>query len=167
MLRELVGAAPGALLRWSDPGRHAGVIWWYERAFGLIAATAFVSLGVQVDALVGEHGILPAANLFEAATEQLGWQRFVQLPSLYWCWPSDAMLFGLCGAGTLAGLATRSAQGLDQVGKGRPGLPQQLPPAGCRRWQVRWCLPAICRWSTPARYSWATSGMRCWSSAPC
>ncbi len=105
MLRELVGAAPGALLRWSDPGRHAGVIWWYERAFGLIAATAFVSLGVQVDALVGEHGILPAANLFEAATEQLGWQRFVQLPSLYWCWPSDAMLFGLCGAGTLAGLA--------------------------------------------------------------
>ena len=71
---------------------------------GGVYACAFVSLGVQLPGLVGEGGILPNADFFEAVAraEHLG---FMDVPSLCWgagC--SDATLTALWLAGLGAAL---------------------------------------------------------------
>jgi lipase maturation factor 1 len=77
----------------------------FLRAVGLCFFAAFVSLWVQVDGLVGSHGILPVGNLLEAARSQLSpGERVTLLPTLCWWNGSDAFLHFLCGAGALASL---------------------------------------------------------------
>ncbi|MBM4379368.1 MAG: lipase maturation factor family protein [Deltaproteobacteria bacterium] len=71
----------------------------YLRALGAVGACAFVSLAVQVRALVGSHGILPAAR---ALSGPLTLAAFLDQPSLLWWSCTDGMLLGLCVAGALA-----------------------------------------------------------------
>jgi lipase maturation factor 1 len=59
---------------------------------------------VQVDGLVGSRGILPAQDLLAEASAALGSARYAQLPTLYWLWPTDAMLHALCALGTVLAL---------------------------------------------------------------
>jgi hypothetical protein len=63
---------------------------------------AFVSLGTQLRGLVGERGILPAAEFFERAHEALGRRALFELPSLFWLSSSDAALLAVVGAGAVA-----------------------------------------------------------------
>ena len=83
----------------------------FLRALGLVFLCAFASLSVQVDGLIGSHGIRPAAQLFVLAREQV---RFSDLPSLLWLGASDGALHALCWSGALlsvllvAGLAPRA-----------------------------------------------------------
>jgi predicted DCC family thiol-disulfide oxidoreductase YuxK len=80
-------------------------------ALALCYLAAFWSLAVQVDGLLGSNGILPAAQLMEAARRELGDGARWALPSLAWAWSSDAALRAFCWTGTglsvllLAGLA--------------------------------------------------------------
>jgi predicted DCC family thiol-disulfide oxidoreductase YuxK len=76
----------------------------FTRLLGLCYLIAFVSLWVQVDGLVGEHGILPIGRYLEWVRGQTGTERYWLLPTLCWVSSSDAFLHGLCGAGALAGL---------------------------------------------------------------
>ncbi len=84
------------------------VRWSFLRALAVIYFIAFVSLWVQVPGLIGEEGILPAADLMSqahAAVEAngVGIDRFRLLPT--WCWfgVSDGFLQFQCAAGaTLA-----------------------------------------------------------------
>lgn len=80
--------------------------WLFVRLLGLIYLAAFVSLWVQVDGLIGSHGILPAGDFLNRAGQQLtGWERYHLLPTLLWLNPGDAGLHLLCGGGVLlAGL---------------------------------------------------------------
>lgn len=74
--------------------------WWFLRFLALIYAAAFVSFSVQIEGLVGPHGILPFS-------EQLGYQyahhgpaAWLLTPTLFWFSSSDLALFGA----TLLGL---------------------------------------------------------------
>ncbi|MBF5045169.1 lipase maturation factor family protein [Aggregicoccus sp. 17bor-14] len=82
----------------------------YLRALGLVFLCAFASLAVQVDGLIGSHGIAPAERLFAFAHAQL---TFAQLPSVFWLGASDAALHAACWGGAalsvllVAGVAPR------------------------------------------------------------
>ncbi len=76
----------------------------FLRLLGLCYLTAFVSLWVQVDGLIGSHGIAPARDFLQAAGSQLGGSRWTVLPTLSWLNASDGFLHFLCGAGSLAAL---------------------------------------------------------------
>src|ERR1700693_177000 len=76
----------------------------FLRLLGLCYLAAFVSLWVQVEGLIGSHGILPVGNLIEAARSQLPGARWTILPTLCWINSSDGFLQFLCGGGTLAAL---------------------------------------------------------------
>lgn len=92
-------------LLWSvqfEPPRFFLARWLFLRNLGAIFFVAFLSFYWQVDGLIGENGILPASELNELAVDQLGGERFTQLPTLYWFHPTDAFLHALCIAGLIA-----------------------------------------------------------------
>jgi predicted DCC family thiol-disulfide oxidoreductase YuxK len=88
LTRVLLGAE-------ATPVRHELVRDVFARCLGLNFLIAFVSLGVQIDGLIGEQGILPAAETMRTAADQLaerGWDRYRLLPTLAWLGASDAAL---------------------------------------------------------------------------
>ena len=97
------------LFGFSDDPRRSYVIARaiFLRALGGVYLIAFVSLWVQIDALVGSRGILPARAYLEAfrVPGVLSIARFLQLPTLCWISQSDSFLHFLCGGGVaLAGM---------------------------------------------------------------
>lgn len=81
----------------------------FLRLLGVVYLIAFVSLWSQIDALIGDNGILPAADFLEAVDQhctQLSppispvWN----LPTLAWIDPHNGFLHLLCAAGTLLSL---------------------------------------------------------------
>ncbi len=85
------------------PPRYDLVSFLFLRLFGLIYFSAFVSLGVQAQGLIGSHGILPLANLVDAATSRVGLERFYLMPMVFWWNASDFAIQAVCWAG--AGLS--------------------------------------------------------------
>ncbi len=85
-----------------EPPRFLLARWLFLRNLGAIFFVAFLSLYGQIDGLIGENGILPASELNQLAVDQLGGDRFTQLPTLYWFHPTDGFLHALCLAGMLA-----------------------------------------------------------------
>ena len=82
------------------------VRWVYLRGVAAIFVVAFVSLGVQLDGLLGHDGILPAADFAARVTERLGDARFARLPTLvWWTGASDGALHALCWGGLAFSLA--------------------------------------------------------------
>ncbi len=92
----------GARLLPADYQRTAGLV---TRGIGLAALCAFLSWWWQAAGLVGADGILPVADYFASARQQLGSSGPLLLPSLYWLSSTDAMTNALCAVGTLASLA--------------------------------------------------------------
>ena len=92
----------------AQPPGHAGVervAAAFLRALGLVYLCAFGSLAVQVDALVGSHGIAPAAQLLTWANQELGARAMLELPTLLWAiGASDWAIHALCLAGITAAL---------------------------------------------------------------
>ena len=80
------------------------------RGLGLVYLSAFGSLAVQVDGLIGSRGILPAAEFFDQARRALGpsLTRFWLLPTLLWLDASDRMLHVLCWGGVVLAAALSS-----------------------------------------------------------
>ncbi len=76
----------------------------FLRLLGVIYLIANLSLWVQIDGLVGRHGIQPVASFMKRAHEVLGPSGFWKVPSLTWWWASDTALHCLCGAGALFAL---------------------------------------------------------------
>ena len=74
---------------------------WFLRSLGCVYLIAFLSLWVQIDGLIGEHGILPLGEYLPAVHEQVGTKALFSLPTLCWVSSSDTFLHFLCGAGTL------------------------------------------------------------------
>src|SRR5262245_56009507 len=71
----------------------------FLRLLGLVYLVAFLSLGVQVDGLIGSRGILPAASFLEWARSQAGARAYWLLPTLAWIDASDGFLRFLCFGG--------------------------------------------------------------------
>ncbi|MDB6175848.1 MAG: hypothetical protein JWL59_5159 [Chthoniobacteraceae bacterium] len=84
--------------------------WLFLRVLGLVYLIAFVSLAIQILGLVGERGILPARQFFDAAGAQLGFSRYWILPTVFWWNASDAFLVGICWAG--AGISALLVAGI-------------------------------------------------------
>ena len=77
---------------------------YFLRALGCTYLVAFLSLWIQVDGLIGEHGILPVAQFLPAAHEQLGGNAPFLLPTLCWFDSSNAFLHFLCAAGAIVSI---------------------------------------------------------------
>ena len=77
---------------------------YFLRALGCTYLVAFLSLWIQVDGLIGEHGILPVAQFLPAAHEQLGGNAPLLLPTLCWFDSSNAFLHFLCAAGAIVSI---------------------------------------------------------------
>ncbi|HEX7480033.1 MAG TPA: lipase maturation factor family protein [Polyangiales bacterium] len=76
----------------ADPGPTVARV--FTRALALVCAVAWLSLATQVTTLIGEHGLLPAHDVFARA--QARDASFWQLPSLLWLAHSDGWLVGGC-----------------------------------------------------------------------
>ncbi|MEA2624699.1 MAG: hypothetical protein QOD06_744 [Candidatus Binatota bacterium] len=74
----------------------------FLRVLGGIYAIAFVSLWVQVEGLVGERGILPAARFLSAVPGWLGTERYWWFPTVLWLGAGDGALHAVCALGTAA-----------------------------------------------------------------
>jgi len=76
------------------------------RGIGLIYAVAYLILVRQGLALIGEHGILPAARFVDLVAAELGSRAagFWDLPSLFWISASDAWLASCAWLGLLGAL---------------------------------------------------------------
>jgi predicted DCC family thiol-disulfide oxidoreductase YuxK len=83
----------------------------FLRSLGAIFLIAFISLWVQLDGLMGSHGILPASELLAWARERIGADAYWVFPSIAWLNADDWFLHTLCGTGValsillIAGLA--------------------------------------------------------------
>jgi hypothetical protein len=76
----------------------------FLRLLALVYLVAFVSLGVQVHGLVGEHGLLPARELVGLVREARGDAGFLALPTLGWLGAGDPALSFMCWGGAAAAL---------------------------------------------------------------
>jgi len=79
--------------------------WLFLRLLGLIYVVAFLSLWVQIDGLIGENGVLPAADYLHEIAGMLGAARYWWVPTLYWFAPTDTMLHTLCAIGCAAAVS--------------------------------------------------------------
>jgi len=68
---------------------------------GVCFLIAFVSLWSQIHGLVGDDGILPAAEYLSRARDTLGSACYWKLPTVCWLSTAGAFLDVLCGVGTL------------------------------------------------------------------
>ncbi len=78
--------------------------WIFLRLLGLIFIIAFASLFVQVEGLIGEHGIVPASQLLDQIAQNTDGVPWLKAPTLCWISTSDAFLRGLCIVGMITGL---------------------------------------------------------------
>ena len=86
-------------------------VWWQCRAsvfsparsvFRASSLIAFISFWLQIDGLIGSHGILPIGNYLDAVHRTVSSaERFWQLPTLCWISSSDGFLHFLCAGGVV------------------------------------------------------------------
>jgi hypothetical protein len=74
----------------------------FLRALAVVYVMAFVSLAVQIRGLAGANGILPAAGFLEAVRAQVGVERWLDVPTLFWMTGApDGLLVASCWAGAV------------------------------------------------------------------
>ncbi|MEY2491105.1 MAG: hypothetical protein QOH24_56, partial [Verrucomicrobiota bacterium] len=76
----------------------------FLRVLGLTYLVAFLSLWIQIDGLVGEHGILPVAEFLPAVKAEYGTRAIFALPTLCWLNSSNVALHCLSAVGVTASL---------------------------------------------------------------
>src|SRR5205823_14358672 len=71
------------------------------RGLGIAYLSAFGSLAVQLDGLIGSRGILPAAESLDVVGRVLGTgpETYWQYPTVLWLGASDRALHALCWGG--------------------------------------------------------------------
>jgi predicted DCC family thiol-disulfide oxidoreductase YuxK len=76
----------------------------FLRLLALVYLAAFLSLGVQVHGLIGEHGLLPARELLDVLREVRGAEAVRLLPTLGWLGAGHTALSLMCYGGAAAAL---------------------------------------------------------------
>jgi len=88
---------------WDTYGADTTLISWiFLRGLALIYFSAFASMSVQIEGLVGENGILPAVSKLAFIEQVYLQQKFWQMPTIFWLNTSDLMLSSVCYAGMVA-----------------------------------------------------------------
>jgi predicted DCC family thiol-disulfide oxidoreductase YuxK len=127
-------AARATRLFWGKnpaPPTHARSTWLFLRILGAISLIAFLSLGTQIDGLIGEGGILPARNFLRAVSAQVDSQKFWLAPTVCWISASNGFLHFLCLAGAIFSIL----------------LMLDVAPAACAfvLWALYLSLSVVCR----------------------
>ena len=78
--------------------------WVFLKVLAVAYLAAFGSLWLQVDGLIGERGILPAASYLNAAQQQWGPAAYWIVPTLCWVDAGNGFLHFLCGSGIFLSL---------------------------------------------------------------
>ena len=76
--------------------------WLFLRGLALIYCAAFISMGGQIDGLIGTNGILPIRSFLGFMSQHYQDRSFFVLPTLFWLDSSDRMLISVCVAGSIA-----------------------------------------------------------------
>jgi hypothetical protein len=98
--KRIVASIRGHFRRWARPDfQFSRSV--FLRLLGCIYLIAFLSLGSQIDGLVGSKGILPIAPYLEAVQQDYGAQAHLLLPTLLWFGASDHALHVLCIGGEI------------------------------------------------------------------
>jgi hypothetical protein len=112
------------------PDPHTRMRDVFLRLLGAVYLVAFVSLGVQVEGLIGTRGILPIHDLLDLARERLGPSRYWVLPTVFWAADGDRALHVVCAAGTVLALVALLGRARTLVMLGLWGLYLSLAVAG-------------------------------------
>jgi predicted DCC family thiol-disulfide oxidoreductase YuxK/uncharacterized membrane protein YphA (DoxX/SURF4 family) len=102
---DRIYAGPGL-----EPPSYIRMRFVFMRGLALIYLIAFGSFRVQMDGLIGSHGIYSAQSVMAALKEettrtQIGLERFHLVPTLAWWSASDQALHWQCGLGAGCALA--------------------------------------------------------------
>lgn len=73
--------------------------WLFLRLLAVVHLIAFASAWVQLDGLIGPHGLQPAAAFLQAAHDRYGARAYAEWPSLCWLFGAGTFLPVLCAAG--------------------------------------------------------------------
>ncbi len=95
-------ARAAVAIRGLEPETHLHTRRVFLSLLAVVYASAFASLWVQLDGLIGSGGIQPAARLLDQVASAAGGARFWQLPTVFWLGSSDAALHAACATGVLA-----------------------------------------------------------------
>jgi hypothetical protein len=89
----------------SEPATYELTRFAILRLLAGVYLVAFVALVRQAPALIGSHGLLPAAQLLAVQRVDLGRAAYWKLPTLFWWGASDASLRVACWAGIALSIA--------------------------------------------------------------
>ncbi|MGJ0515733.1 MAG: lipase maturation factor family protein [Methylomicrobium sp.] len=78
------------------------VSWIFLRGLALIYLAAFASMSVQIEGLIGSHGILPIQAKLAETAQFYGNAKYWELPTLFWLDASDQALKLACYAGMVS-----------------------------------------------------------------
>ena len=75
------------------------ISWLFLRGLAVIYFSAFASMAVQIDGLVGVNGILPVVSKLAGVEQFYSEQKFWYMPTIFWISASDFMLKLVCYTG--------------------------------------------------------------------
>ncbi|OQK18424.1 hypothetical protein AU255_11585 [Methyloprofundus sedimenti] len=76
--------------------------WVFLRGLALVYFSAFVSISVQIEGLIGANGLLPVNRHLTLIEQFYQQQRFWHTPTVFWINAADTMLSFICYAGMAA-----------------------------------------------------------------
>ncbi|MBI3615381.1 MAG: lipase maturation factor family protein [Candidatus Omnitrophica bacterium] len=88
----------------TPPETYSVSRWIFLRAMGLIYLIAFASLWVQVEGLLGPHGIAPVHDFLELLRRQMGPERYWLVPTVFWLNAGSLALRLVCAGGVFFSL---------------------------------------------------------------
>lgn len=103
--RHPVAAERLLLLLWGrdrQPAEYQLVGWLFLRLLAILYFSAFASMAVQIEGLVGADGILPIAKKLAAIDQALGSEKYWVFPTIFWFDASDTALTAVCYVGMVA-----------------------------------------------------------------
>jgi len=71
---------------------HCWSGWLFIKLLAVTYACAFLSVGIQIDGLIGSDGILPAEQTMNYVRQNFGQSDWLRFPTLTWWWMSDSAL---------------------------------------------------------------------------
>jgi hypothetical protein len=89
-------------INWPDKPYHSShflLSWFFLRGLGIIYFTAFASMSVQIEGLIGEHGILPIQSILTEMAVIFPGNKYIVFPTIFWFDASDLALRWVCFAG--------------------------------------------------------------------
>jgi predicted DCC family thiol-disulfide oxidoreductase YuxK len=86
------------------PVSYGATTWLFLRLLGLIYLAAFLSFGIQAQALIGSDGVLPLARYLDVLDDRFGRMAWYLAPGVFWLHAGDAAIMTAWIAGCVLAL---------------------------------------------------------------